>query len=201
VSVVNKVNEDLYLRASPTNGTVVFVGGRILKVDGNLAMRSTTLELNLPLDLTAVIEVRDYISSYREPYMRGTGRLNVYGSFTPKTDKFFNCTLQDGAVLDLSQRSSVFATPCSLASDWGRSASVAFAETASVTVNLDGRADLKALTLSESPYVMTWPQQALPGEGVTFTLDAATARRGYRLKKTPQGLLLSRAPGLIVVVH
>lgn len=201
VSVVNKVNEDLHLRASPTNGTVVFVGGRILKVDGNLAMRSTTLELNLPLDLTAVIEVRDYISSYREPYMRGTGRLNVYGSFTPKTDKFFNCTLQDGAVLDLSQRSSVFATPCSLASDWGRSASVAFAETASITVNLDGRADLKALTLSESPYVMSWPQQALPGEGVTFTLDAATARRGYRLKKTPQGLLLSRAPGLIVVVH
>lgn len=74
---------------------------------------------------------------------------------------------------------------------------VSFADGAEITVAIGSRSDIHSVIRSASPYLVTW------GEGVepsaTFTLDEESYTH-YRIKKTPQGLMVSSRPGFAIIV-
>ena len=81
---------------------------------------------------------------------------------------------------------------------------LSYASGATVTVNLSGtRTDLPAIarTKDESGnrggYVLTW---AAKPENVEFVLSEASKKDGYKLVADNTGLLLTRAPGFIIIV-
>ena len=81
---------------------------------------------------------------------------------------------------------------------------LSYASGATVTVNLSGtRTDLPAIarTKDESGnragYVLTW---AAKPENVEFVLSEASKKDGYKLVADDAGLLLTRAPGFIIIV-
>ena len=67
-----------------------------------------------------------------------------------------------------------------------------------VTVDLAGRADLRTISKSASPYIVTW--SAVP-ENVTFVPDEQTGKAGYRLIPESTGLKLECHKGFIISFH
>ena len=67
-----------------------------------------------------------------------------------------------------------------------------------VNVNLAGRADLRTIARSESPYVVTWPSQPA---NVDFVLDAATAKEGFLIVPDEKGLRLEHRMGIMILVR
>ena len=66
-----------------------------------------------------------------------------------------------------------------------------------VTVDLAGRADLRTISKSASPYIVTW--SAVP-ENVTFAPDEQTGKAGYRLIPESTGLKLEYHKGMMLIV-
>ena len=66
------------------------------------------------------------------------------------------------------------------------------------TVDLAGRADLRTISKSASPYIITW--SAVP-ENVTFVPDEQTGKAGYRLIPESTGLKLECHKGLMIIVQ
>ena len=52
----------------------------------------------------------DYYAACTNNVNNGTAAMNVYGRFTPATDYFYGCTLQDGATIDLNGRTGAWST-------------------------------------------------------------------------------------------
>lgn len=203
----NGTNGDLVMRQSLTNGTIRTSGRRVLIVNDALDLRTTTLDVATAMDIGNTVELRDYIANYTAGYIKGAGTLNVYGTFKPNQDTFFGCTMQNGSVLDLAGRSTVFNTTCTLVNDWGKSATLKYAAGAKVTVNLAGRGDIRELsrlqdeeTGEKAGYVVKWTAAGAPDESVAFVLDDATAA-SMRLYRMPDGLLIAPNPGLKIYVR
>ena len=76
---------------------------------------------------------------------------------------------------------------------------VSFADEATITVNLAGRADLKAIAEDDSPYIVTWSTP--PADSVKFKLDAETRQRGYSVKVRSNGLALLPPRGFMLLVR
>ena len=81
---------------------------------------------------------------------------------------------------------------------------LSYASGATVTVNLAGtRTDLPAIARTKDEggnragYVLTW---AAKPENVEFVLSEASKKDGYKLVADDTGLLLTRAPGFIIIV-
>ena len=81
---------------------------------------------------------------------------------------------------------------------------LSYAAGATVTVNLAGtRTDLPAIARTKDEdgkragYVLTW---AAKPENVEFVLSEASKKDGYKLVADDTGLLLTRAPGFIIIV-
>ena len=72
-----------------------------------------------------------------------------------------------------------------------------FAANSTITVNLEGRTDLKTIAKSENPYVITWSTK--PADTTTFVLDAAT-RQHFKCEVTDAGLRLKKTNGLVIIV-
>ena len=68
-----------------------------------------------------------------------------------------------------------------------------------VSVNLDGRTDLKTLAKSASPYLMTWT--AKPAANVSFETTGDAKAKGFKLKAEDAGLRLLPPPGMVVVIR
>lgn len=141
-------------------------------------------------------EVNAAVADGSASYEQG---ILLYGTFTPNTDNFHGCELQNGASLDLSSREGAFATKGRYAGSKAAQHTVTFADGAAVTVVLGERADLRRLSESESPYVVTWAE----GQTVnaSFSLDAASRRRGYAVRADEKGLRLVRSGGTILFVR
>ena len=67
-----------------------------------------------------------------------------------------------------------------------------------VNVSLAGRADLRTIARSESPYVVTWPSRPA---NVDFVLDAATAKEGFLIVPDEKGLRLEHRMGIMILVR
>jgi hypothetical protein len=128
------------------------------------------------------------------------GTLTVSGTFRPTTGYFNGCTLQNGATLDLSGwTNGTFNTHGLYAPGAAASRTTAtFVGGANITLSLNGRRDLSRMA-KENQYIVEWEKSAKPADSVTFTLDSATAMRGYTLVRDDGGLKLFPS-GLIIIV-
>jgi len=137
------------------------------------------------------VHVRDLIN--RQPddaESNNTMTTTVYGRFTPVTDFFHNTLLADGAVLDLSGRSSAFSPKSAITPVKSAQKCLTFAE-GTITVDIHGR------TFRETAQrqLIAWDA---PPENVKFKVDAASARAGYRVIVQDDGLYVTS--GLIIVI-
>ena len=132
--------------------------------------------------------------------------LEVYGTYTPPPNSIgFRMVLKDGATLDLSSASGTwsckFTNAGGNAGGDGSNSYLAFADGATVTVNLAGRTDLETIADARD-YVATWATSAVPADSVTFVLDETTAAdsKGYRLRKDATGLKLTKKTGMSIIL-
>ncbi len=182
---------------------------QIYKLNGrdglNLDLGNTCLRLTT--DGVATSQVCDFTANARNEqgsvYSYSTSRLQIYGTFTPQNVRGLNMTMMDGSTLNLSRLTGTF--NCTFTNPKydnktdGTLCNLQFATDSTITVNLDGRTDLKTLAKSESPYVVTWATK--PADTTTFVLDAATQELGFKCKVEDTGLKLSRPKGMMLIVR
>ena len=188
-----------FFNAELSNGTIRQDGGtlRLGMDNGYLTMTNVNLEINnSALWVINEISVCDYKSSYNGTSNDGLAEMKVYGTFTPVTDYFYGCTLQNGATINLSERTIPLNTASSFSSGKNE---LEFAADAKITVDLSGRSDLQALARSASPYLVTWANP--PSNGVVFVPDEATRANGYKVKICDEGLRLLPRSGLLFIVR
>jgi len=147
-----------------TNGTVRLVGDQPLMHTRNVNCRTADFVVEAPLNLSADLEVRNYTAAYTGADNAGTGALKVFGVFTPVTDRFHGCQLQNGATLDISGRTTTFDVTSAFES--GRKV-MEFAEDAAITVDIHGR------TPAVGERLVAWTSAP---SAVIFTWDAASAQ-------------------------
>ena len=190
-----------------SGGNLVFGAKGVDAANGEIHLENIDLRDNAAMCICAPVNVRDYIADYgnggsnhfnfqRAVGLGSTEELKVHGRFVPPAyDVFYGCTMQNGSTIDLSRR--VGKLPLNLAGGraWAQGdpellhGEVSFAG-GTVTVDLSAfEANLKTMA-NEGALVLTW--SAKP-ENVSFKLDDATARRGYALTKTSEGLKLVSA--------
>ena len=153
---------------------------------------------------TVLVKLGDYIVNTPAADVSAAGGTNwmgaaeVYGTFRPNTDFFHGCELQDGATIDLSGRNGTFSTKGQNVGTNDVQTTATFAPNASITVNLAGREDLRALATSAAPYVISWATQP---ENVTFELDAQTKDNKFILQPDTTGLKLIQIGGTIISIR
>ena len=133
--------------------------------------------------------VKDYIcANTTDGALYSANSLTVSGVFKPESDRHWGCTLASGATLDLTAWTGAWNST----SVGGRTIVFPTNEGATVTVKLGERNDLSKLAHSDDPYAVKW--SAAPAN-TSFTLDAASRKRGYRVHKEEGGLRLSSIGG------
>ena len=125
----------------------------------------------------------------------GTAAFKVYGMFTPATDIFYGCQMQNGSTVDLSGRTTVWNTTTAADSTAKGSTTVTFADNATITVNLYGREGLFALARSADPFVATWSADPANLEVLKFVVDAKSRKLG--LKVVPDTLMVPGDEGQV----
>ena len=169
-------------------------GGDGLNLDlGNSCMR-------LAMTGVANSQVRDFTANPPDQanvvYSYSTSRMQIYGTYTPQTVRGFNMTMMDGSTLGLSQWSGayncVFTNPKYGNKTDGTLCNLQFAANATVTVDVHGRSDLKAIAKSASPYVVTW---------TTKPADDDTTQHGYECEVCDTGLKLIPPPGFSIILR
>ena len=119
-----------------TNGVLDIVSGGWLSCRSTPHdLRTVDLKINAALELLTDLTVHDYDAKWNAADNVGTAAFNVFGTFTPRTDYFYGCTLQDGAAIDLSSKTGEWCTT----SKSNNRATVGFADGASVTIQLGAR--------------------------------------------------------------
>ena len=175
-------------------------GGNGLNLDlGNSCMRLATTGV-------ANSQVRDFTANPPDQanvvYSYSTSRMQIYGTYTPQTVRGFNMTMMDGSTLDLLKwpgaYNCVFTNPKYSNKTDGTLCNLQFADNATITVDVHGRSDLKAIAKSASPYVVTWTTK--PADTVTFVLDDDTTRHGYECEVCDAGLKLIPPPGFSIIL-
>jgi hypothetical protein len=138
--------------------------------------------------------VKDYIcANTTDGALYSANSLTVSGVFKPESDRHWGCTLASGATLDLTDWEGQWnATSVS-----GRAVIFPTAAGATVNVNLADRTDLKVIKRTDKKCVVEWA--AMP-ENTNFVLDNDTRMRGYRIKKTEDGLKLTYIGGTTILL-
>ncbi len=148
------------------------------------------------LRVLAPVTMRSYTALYEGDSNEGTNRLFVVGTFKPcVSDRFYGCTLGDGAVLDLSALTGAFSITSAFTTGLN---TVTFADNATVKVVLDNRTDLKDIVASGVPLIQ-WTNETAPSADVSFVLDGDAAKAGYMLSKKANGMCLVRNGFKIIV--
>ena len=133
--------------------------------------------------------VKDYICANTvDGAAYSANSLTVSGTFRPESNRHWGCTLASGSTLDLTAWTGAW----NATSVGGRTVVFPTTEGATVTVKLGDRKDLSKLAHSDDPYAVKW--SAAPANS-SFTLDAASRKRGYRVHKEEGGLRLSSIGG------
>ncbi len=169
-----------------SNGRLDIASGGWFAVSKALDARTVDLRMNAALNLAAALDVRDYLAVYNANYNQGTAALNVWGRFTPTVAYFYGCTLQNGAVLDLTQWDGVWSTT-SLFKDGAKT--VTFADEARITVDLGTR------QVGKGGQIVAWDLAPANLAGLRFKL--AAPRQGW-LEVKPEGIYYRSGMTLIV---
>ena len=165
------------------NGVLDVIDGGWLET-GNAGVIATnaTIKCRAAMRANGAVDVRDYVA-YRasSKHNEGTAAFKVYGTFTPVTDTFYGCQMQNGSTVDLSGRTTAWHTTTAADGAAKGSTTVTFADNATITVNLYGREGLFALARSADPFVVTWNQEPENLATLKFVPDAKSKKMGFKL--------------------
>ncbi len=173
------------------NGVLDVIDGGWLET-GNAGVIATdaTIKCRAAMRANGAVDVRDYVA-YRETskHNEGTAAFKVRGTFTPVTDIFYGCQMQDGSTVDLSARTTVWNTTTAPDSSATGSNTVTFADGATVTIEFTaGRAALKQLLELDNRYVAKWTTETAPASTVKFVPSATLRSLGYRVQVESDGI-------------
>lgn len=162
--------------------------------------QSAALSILAAIRAYAPVEALDFVYSYSEPeYGVGQGVFSVAGTFTPSGKTHPNVRLLDGAAIDLSSKTGAWSARAVHAYS-GTTNFLTVAENARATAVLSDRADLRELSKSSRPYVITWDGAEIPSSA-TFDVDEETSRARFFVKKDTVGLRLCYRSGTVFVVR
>ena len=202
-----------------SNGTIsVSVGTASGKNGGYFAIRQVNGSDGLKLDLgNTNLRLQDgsgnssVVDLTADPignvYSYSSNRLQIYGTFTPKTVTGFNMTMMDGSTLDLSQLTGAYdcAFPGNEYKSGSATCSLQFASGTAesptmVKVALGDRTkeELKEI-IDGDGLIVKWTTE--PGANIKFSADDATLERGYKVKRVEGGLRLLKLKGLTIIIH
>ena len=171
-----------------TDGTFWTKGTGCLHFNSTVNARSAALRAESALWLGAQLDVDDYYAACTFDSNNGTAAMNVYGRFTPATDYFYGCTLQDGATLDLNGRNGALSTTSAFTSGANR---VTFASGATITVDAHERPTWIGK-------IVDWGAGNTPSD-VTFRLDPVSKSMGRALQVKDDGLYV--AAGMMIFIR
>jgi hypothetical protein len=165
------------------NGVLDVISGGWLETgkDGVVAT-SATIRCAAAMRASSSVSVGNY-TAYRASsrHNDGSAVFKVYDTFTPMTDVFYGCQMQDGSTIDLSGRENAWHTTTASDGNAKGSTTVTFADEAAITVNLHGREGLFALARSPNPFVVTWNEVPANFAGLKFEPDARSRKAGFKL--------------------
>jgi autotransporter-associated beta strand protein len=187
---VDTLGKTLYFRDSVvlTNGVFWLKGDGCWHVNAAVQARGVNLRAESALWLGAKLDVDDYYAACTFDSNNGTAAMNVYGRFTPATDYFYGCTLQDGATLDLNGRNGAWSTTSAFTSGANH---VTFASGSTITVDVSTRPTFKGK-------IVDWGAGNTPSD-VKFKLDAASKAMGRALRVKDDGLYA--VGGVIIIIR
>ena len=165
-----------------TNGVVDIRSGGWTQIGvvGNAAgvdARTADFRIGSALNVIRPFDVHGYEAVYDNNENAGTAAMNVYGWFKPTTAYFYGCTLQDGAMLDLSAQRGTWSTTSAFTSGANQ---VSFASGAHITIGLADR------VLPPGGKIVDWTDNAPTNlTSLTFNIDAEGKRRGRWLTVKP----------------
>ena len=171
-----------------TNGVFLLKNNTDWRINSALSARGTTLRAEGTLYIGAQLDIDNYYAACTNNVNNGTAAMNVYGRFTPATDYFYGCTLQDGATLDLNGRNGAWATTSAFTSGANH---VTFASGATITVDVSTRPTFKGK-------IVDWGAGNTPSD-VTFKLDAASKAMGRALRVKDDGLYA--VGGMMIIIR
>lgn len=165
-----------------TNGAVEVVSGGWLKFGGAESvigtergirdMRTVDLTIDCALNLPCGIRVRDFtVTRENGDYGEGSGRVYIYGTYTPKTSYVYNFQMMDGSVLNLTEKEGAW----SATGTGTKGTTLLFEDDATFYIDIGER------KLQTGDWVVTWDEdkcpanldrlrfKAMPGQRVAFT--------------------------------
>ena len=194
--------------ATIKNGTLDVVSGGWLYLNkvysSATEARDVDIRLGSAVQVWTPTSVRNYEQVYDADQNMGEEALNVYGIFKPAAghNYFYGCTMQDGSTIDLSGKTGTWSVKSAFSQ--GRN-TVSFADGASVTLNLAGREDLRAIAKSSSPYIVTWAVTEgvaeLPPDSAQFQVDDETKQKAFSVRKDGTGLKLVYSCGTVIFLR
>ena len=192
ITLTNGAELGLHNTTVFSNGTVVVRGGRVSSYGTAVHAETATFVFeNAYLyqgSLGSPLNFGGYTAGETAEglFNRGVEAVNVFGRFTPASDDFFGCTLQNGASIDLSGLDGTWSmtSPRALGLD-----TVTVAPGATVTIELGTR------NLHGNLHLIAWKEAP---QNVTWQLDEASRKSGYRIEIRDDGLHLTRGLTLIL---
>jgi len=171
-------DEVLVMRSAVvSNGTLNVVNGGWLYVPAEKTCDATdnaVLLSSTALAIAGTLNVKDFTDAKAadaNSYDSSSGAINVYGTFTPKSDYFYGVTMQSGSSFDLSAK----ADPWNVASSAADNNAVSFADNAAIGLVLGER------TTRGSIPVVTWVTAPANLDSLTFRrVDAGQKRNAAK---------------------
>lgn len=182
---------DRWYAVDITEGTLTHSAMSVFHLHANLTVNAPNLTLDEPgtfLFDSSVLNVSNYVARgiSHQTWNSNNGTMNVFGTFTPVVDEFWGCVLQNGATIDLSQKTGAWSTTSPKAHAASTKTTVTFADNAAVTIDLHGR------FVKSGEYVVTWEQPPTNLGTLTFALDAQTAASYAEIRSDETGLYIYR---------
>ena len=151
---------------------------------------TTTLETGVhSLDVASPTTFLNYIARYSGNWDKSPNApIRVLGRFTPVGASWHSVEFQDGAVLDLSQRSGVWSATCKM-SHYAGPSSISFADGATVRIDVGERQP------ALGDQLVSWPTKPVGAKDATFAWDL-----DLPLHAKSKGLFVQERPGIVILV-
>jgi len=173
------------------NGTFDVVNGGWFKIISPVDAATADIRMGAAISVNSSFDVHDYDAVYDAPFCMGTGKMRVFGRFTPHHGGFYGCELQSGATLDVSKLEEVWSTTRTITGgSVSGNGTVTFADGAVVTVDIGNR------QAGTNQKVVTWNETPTNFETLSFK---APARTNYRVYAKEDGVYVSC--GFVILVR
>ena len=170
-------DEILVMRSAVvSNGTFAVNGGWLCVPSGKTCDATDNADIlsSTALAIAGTLNAKDFTdakTTNANSYDSSSGAINIYGTFTPKSDYFYGVTMQNGSAFDLSAKTN----PWNVASSATDNNTVSFADNAAIGLVLGDRTTRGAIP------VVTWTTAPANLDSLTFRrVDAGQERNAAK---------------------